>query len=195
EDYITAVADETERLIHAANGHTEVLFTSYRAMNAVFERISARNLPYPLFRLDRGGSATIDRFRRSGNGVLFASGALWEGIDLPGNVLSMLVIVRLPFAVPDPVSDWERSQYADMNAYKNAVVVPEMLVKLKQGFGRLLRGETDTGVVALLDCRAGLRGAYRRQVLSALPECGVTESLRDVREFLRRRKGAGFFVA
>ncbi|MDR1821870.1 MAG: ATP-dependent DNA helicase [Oscillospiraceae bacterium] len=196
ESYITAAAAETERLICAANGHTAVLFTSYGAMNSVFERISACNLPYPLFRLDKGGSAAaIERFRRSGNGVLFASGALWEGIDLPGDVLSMLIIVRLPFAVPDPVSEWERGQYSGLTEYKNAVVVPEMLVRLRQGFGRLIRGETDSGVAAILDCRAGSRGAYGRQVLSALPECGVTEDLQAVKEFLRVRKDEAFWAA
>ncbi|MDR1689178.1 MAG: ATP-dependent DNA helicase [Clostridiales bacterium] len=192
--YIDAVTEETARLIDASNGHAAVLFTSYKAMDMVYERISVRNLPYPLFRLDRGGSAAIEQFKSSGNGVLFASGALWEGIDIPGDILSMLVIVRLPFAVPDPVSEWERTLYPNLKDYIVKIVVPEMLIKLKQGFGRLIRVETDTGVVAILDCRAGKLGAYRRRILAALPSCRVTSQINEVRQFLRDKKLPVFFI-
>jgi ATP-dependent DNA helicase DinG len=194
EGYLTAITDETENLIHAAHGHAAVLFTSYKAMDMVHGHIAARGLPYPLFRLDRGGAAAIERFRESKNGVLFASGALWEGIDIPGDVLSILIIVRLPFAVPDPVSEWERTLYRDMDEYKKKVVVPEMLVKLKQGFGRLIRSESDTGVCAILDSRAAESGAYRRRVLSALPPCRVTSSIADVETFIKERKSEGYFT-
>jgi ATP-dependent DNA helicase DinG len=193
EDYISAIADEAERLIAASHGHAALLFTSYKAMDMVWERISARRLPYPLFRLNRGGGAVIERFKNSGNGVLFASGALWEGIDIPGDILSLLVIVRLPFAVPDPVSEWERTLYDEMSEYKSKVVVPEMLIKLKQGFGRLIRTESDTGVVAILDSRANMRGAYRSRVLAALPPCGVTSSVADVERFIHEKKSAPYF--
>jgi ATP-dependent DNA helicase DinG len=193
DHYIRSVTDEAERLIRVAHGHTALLFTSYRALDMVHERIALRNLPYPVFRMDRGGSAVIERFRASGNGVIFASGALWEGIDIPGDILSLLIIARLPFAVPDPVSEWERTLYSDMDEYKAKVIVPEMLIKLKQGFGRLIRGETDTGVVAILDFRAGRKGSYRRRVLAALPPCGVTSNIVDVEKFIRSKKPAAYF--
>jgi ATP-dependent DNA helicase DinG len=192
--YIAAIADETECLIRTSHGHAAVLFTSYKAMDMVWVRVMARELPYPVFRLDRGGATAIDRFRRSGNGVLFASGALWEGIDIPGDILSMLIIARLPFAVPDPVSEWERTLYRDMGEYKNAVIVPEMLMKLKQGHGRLLRVETDTGCVAILDSRANTRGAYRDRVLAALPDCRVTPDIGDIEKFMLEKKPPAYFA-
>jgi ATP-dependent DNA helicase DinG len=193
DHYIKSVTDEAERLIRAAHGHTALLFTSYKAMDMVHERIALRNLPYPVFRMDRGGTGVIERFRVSGNGVIFASGALWEGIDIPGDILSLLIIARLPFAVPDPVSEWEKTLYSDMDEYKEKVIVPEMLIKLKQGFGRLIRGETDTGVVAILDFRAGRKGSYRRRVLAALPPCAVTSDIADVEKFMRDKKPAAYF--
>jgi ATP-dependent DNA helicase DinG len=193
EEYLAAVADEVCQLIHAAYGHAALLFTSYKAMDRVYERVVAMSLPYPIFRLDRGGALAIERFRRSIGGVLFSSGALWEGIDIPGDVLSLLVIVRLPFAVPDPVSEWERTLYRGFDDYKAKVIVPEMLIRLKQGFGRLIRGEADTGVVAILDSRAGVAGTYRKRVLAALPPCNATSDIADVERFIQSKKGPGYF--
>ncbi len=191
--YIRAVADEVERLVRASHGHAAVLFTSYKAMDLVFGRISAKNLPYPLFRLGRGSSGAIEQFKRSKGGVLFASGALWEGIDIPGDALSMLIIVRLPFAVPDPVGEYERTLYENLEEYKRWVVTPEMLVKLKQGYGRLIRTESDTGVVAILDCRALLEAAYHRHVLAALPACRVVYRISDVEQFMLVMKPPEYF--
>ena len=125
--------------------------------------------------------------------MLFASGALWEGIDIPGDALSMLIIVKLPFAVPDPIGEYEQTLYKDMFEYKSRVVVPEMLIKLKQGFGRLIRTETDTGVVAILDNRANSRGAYRGRVLAALPECRVVSSVAAVNRFIHEKKPIEYF--
>jgi len=191
--YIAAVADEIERLVTASHGHAAVLFTSYNAMGQVHAILKNRNLPFPLFRLERGGVHAIERFKRSKNGILLASGALWEGIDIPGDTLSMLIIVKLPFAVPDPIGDYERELCGDMETYKARAVVPDMLVKLKQGHGRLIRSETDTGVVAILDSRANERGAYRRRVLAALPECKTTSDIEAVRDFFVDRKPAAYF--
>jgi ATP-dependent DNA helicase DinG len=125
--------------------------------------------------------------------VLFAAGALWEGIDIPGDALSMLIIVKLPFQVPDPIGEYEQTLYRDLNEYKNAVVVPEMLIKLKQGFGRLIRTEEDTGVVAILDSRVNQYGAYRGCVLDALPDCYVTADINEVEGFYRVMKKPEYF--
>ena len=155
--------------------------------------LATRNLPFPLMRLERGSSAAIERFKQSKNGVLFASGALWEGIDIPGDALSMLIIVKLPFQVPDPIGEYEQTLYKDMFEYKSRVVVPEMLIKLKQGFGRLIRTERDSGVVAILDSRANATGAYRGRVLDALPDCGVTDDIEDVICFYDAKKSSEYF--
>ena len=193
KDYILSITDEIEQLIQAAHGHTAVLFASYKAMDMVWEQLAERGIPFPFFRLDKGGIREIDRFKQSGNGVLFAAGALWEGIDIPGDALSMLIVVKLPFAVPDPISEYEQSLYNGLDEYKSKVVVPEMLIKLKQGFGRLIRAETDTGVVAILDSRAGSGGAYRDCVLNALPDCYVTSDIFDVTDFIKAAKAPDYF--
>jgi len=192
-DYIASITDETERLIRASHGHAAVLFTSYDTMGRVYSALSTKNLPFPLMRLERSSSAEIERFKQSKGGVLFASGALWEGIDIPGDALSMLIIAKLPFQVPDPIGEYEQTLYKDMSEYKSRVVVPEMLIKLKQGFGRLVRTETDTGVVAILDSRAGSGGAYRERVLGALPDCRVTAEIDDVAAFYSEKKLAEYF--
>jgi ATP-dependent DNA helicase DinG len=193
KSYIAAIADETEALIQASRGHAAVLFTSYKAMDLVWERLKQRGLPFPLFRLDKGGVRELERFKKSKGGVLFASGALWEGINIPGDALSMLIIVKLPFQVPDPIGEYERTLYKDLSEYKSRVVVPEMLIKLKQGFGRLIRSETDTGVVAILDSRASESGAYRERVLAALPDCRVTSDISGVASFIKAKKPLEYF--
>ena len=137
--YINAVAGETERLIRAAHGHTAVLFTSHDVLGRVHSILKQRGLPCPLFRLQRGDTNTIERFKRSGNGVLLASGAMREGVDIPGDVLSMLIIVKLPFAVPDPIGKYEQSLYSGFDEYKHRVIIPDMLLNLKQEAGRLIR--------------------------------------------------------
>jgi ATP-dependent DNA helicase DinG len=193
-EYIAAVADEVEKLVIASHGHAAVLFTSYKAMDMVWEKIAARHLPFPLFRLDKGGVREIEKFKQSGNGVLFAAGALWEGIDIPGDALSMLIIVKLPFQVPDPISEYERTQYPNFRAYRDAVILPDMLIKGKQGCGRLIRLETDTGCIALLDSRANRHGIYRVPVLSAWPPCRVTDKISDIADFMRAVKSPEYFM-
>jgi len=187
------VTREVEKLIDAAYGHTAVLFTSYTVMEKVYGQIKALNLPYPVFCLERSGLSALNDFKRSGNGVLFATGAMWEGVDIPGDTLSMLIIVRLPFAVPDPVSDWEKTLYSGMDEYKEMVITPEMLIKLKQGYGRLIRLETDTGAVAIIDIRASKHGAYRKLILNALPKCQVTSHINVIKKFMRKIKPPSYF--
>ena len=199
KEYINALTDEIERLIRAAHGHTAVLFTSYNVMGRVYKNLEKRKLPFPLFKLERSTSNAIDRFKESGNagtsgaGVLFAAGTLWEGIDIPGDALSMLIIVKLPFAAPDRVSEYEQTQYPDFHAYLESVLKPEMFVKLKQGAGRLLRLETDTGVLAILDIRAYFGGAYHDEMIDVLPPCKVTDKIEDTERFLREVKDDDYF--
>lgn len=192
-DYLDAVTDEIEGLVQVSHGHAAVLFTSYKTMDMVYERLEARELPYPLFRLNRGGAGTIDDFKASRNGILFATGAMWEGIDIPGDALSMLIMVRLPFAAPDPISEYERTLYPNQ-AFKELVIIPDMLVRERQGFGRLIRTVTDTGVIAYLDCRVAEGGAYRGHLLCAHPGCRVTSSISDVSAFFLETKNPDYFA-
>lgn len=194
KQYIATVADEVERLIKAAHGHTAVLFTSYNAMGQVYSLLSQRGLPFSMFRMRRRDTTALEQFKASGNGVLFASGSLWEGIDIPGDALSMLIIVKLPFAVPDPIGDYEKTLCAGMDEYKTTVLVPDMLVKLNQGFGRLIRMESDTGVCAILDSRAHKGAAYHQGVLAALPTCRVTSRIADIEHFITDKKPPVYFA-
>jgi len=191
--YIAAVTGEIERLIKATHGHAAVLFTSYRVMELVYMAVESRGLGYPLFKLNRSGRGSIQRFKESGNGILFASGSMWEGVDLPGDILSLLIIVRLPFQIPDPLSEYEQSQYSSMEEYKRLVIQPDMLLKAKQGAGRLLRLESDTGVLAFLDSRVRIGGTYRDALLDALPSCGVTGNVIDVAQFISTVKNHNYF--
>ena len=193
KEYLNEITDEIEKLIIATSGHAVVLFTSYNVMGYVFSKLQQRGLSYPLFRMGKSDTATIGSFKESKNGVLFASG-IWEGIDIPGDMLSLLIIVKLPFDAPDPVSEYEQTLYGSMKEYKRKVIVPEMLVKLMQAFGRLIRLETDTGVVAILDSRVRKGGTYRQKVLNALPECRVTSQTKEVQRFICEKKSDEYFT-
>ncbi len=192
--YYDQLARYISMLIQAAHGHTLALFTSYIAMSAVCERVKQLDPGYSVFAMSRGNYAVLDWFRGSGNGVLFAAGAVWEGVDFPGDIVSLLIIVRLPFAVPDPLSDHKKQRYPCLQAFLRAVVVPGMQIKLRQGFGRAIRTEKDTCVIAVLDERARPGRRYHQAVLDALPEMPVVRSLADIEEFIRRVKNESYFA-
>ena len=187
------LADEIVRLVHACCGHALVLFTSYRQMAEVKAMTDGR-WPYPTFQAWRNGGRVIQQFKESGNGILFAAGSCWEGIDFPGDMVSLLIIAKLPFPIPDPVSDYERKQYPNLRDYINAEVIPEMQKKLRQGFGRAIRTEQDSCVVAILDERASIGGKYHDAALAALPTCPITEKIEDVQQFIREQKRPDYFL-
>lgn len=187
------LADQIVRLTVACHGHALVLFTSYRQMRNVYDALGGR-LTFPVFQAGRGQNRSIQQFRQSGNGVLFAAGSCWEGIDFPGDMVSLLIIPKLPFPIPDPVSDYERRQYPNLRDYINAEIIPEMQKKLRQGFGRAIRTEQDSCVVAILDERAGIDGKYHDAALAALPTCPTTEKIEDVQQFIREQKRPDYFL-
>ena len=103
------MAEEIVRLVGACHGHALVLFTAYRQMAEV-RALTDGQWQYPTYQAWRNGGRVIQQFKESGNGVLFAAGSCWEGIDFPGDMVSLLIIAKLPFPIPDPVSDYERRQ-------------------------------------------------------------------------------------
>ena len=107
--------------------------------------------------------------------------------------MSLLVIPRLPFSHPDALKEKKRAEYPDLRSFIQAVAVPEMQIKLKQGFGRAIRTETDTCVIAILDERAVPGQRHYEAMRAALPEMPVTDSLEDVVEFIYRVKGPEYF--
>ena len=191
-NYYDQLAGEIAALLKAAQGHALVLFTSYAAMSAVKERLKGQT-SYPLFTMGRNAVHTMEQFKGQPGSVLLATGAAWEGFDFPGDCVSLLIIPRLPFAVPDALKEKEREKYPGLKSFIRAVSVPEMQIKLKQGFGRAIRTETDTCVIAILDERVAKGQRYRRDVLTALPEMPVTGSLREVERFIRRVKADEYF--
>lgn len=190
---IMRIAKQIRRLVYSAHGHTMVLFTSYSLMGSVCQ-ILRGSLTFPMVEVWRHAQEEIMRFKELENAVLFAAGSCWEGVDFPGDMVSSLIIVRLPFAVPDPVREAEKEQYESLGEYIKAVIVPDMQKKLRQGFGRAIRTETDTCVVSILDHRAAEGGKYHGDVLQALPECQMAESLEEVETFIRNRKSVEYYM-
>lgn len=193
--YVNTVAKNVLQLVDATAGHTLVLFTSHWLTERIYgmtkDEIAQK---YPAFILKRGRVDVLSEFKDSQNGVLFASDAAGEGVDLPGDILSSLIIVKLPFDVPDPISEFEKKQYGSLRAYQEKVILPRMLVKLRQYAGRAIRTETDTAVISILDSRVGHKGKYRQVVLNALFDTAVTEDIHDVRVFIRRKKDSAYFI-
>ena len=187
------MAEEIFRLVDACHGHALVLFTSYRQMAEV-KALTDGRWPYPTFQAWRNGGRVIQQFKESGNGVLFAACSCWEGIDFPGDMVSLLIILKLPFPIPDPVSDYERQKYPALQEYIAVEIIPEMQKKLRQGFGRAIRTEQDSCVVALLDERAAPGEKYHNAALAALPACPTTSKIEDVQQFIRGQKHPDYFL-
>lgn len=181
-----------QELLRRTHGHALVLFTSYTLMSDVCKELKG-SIPFPLIEAWRGNQQAVAQFKALPNAVLCAAGPCWEGIDFPGDTVSLLVIVRLPFPVPDPVREAEKEQYPCLHEYIDKAIVPEMQIKLRQGFGRAIRTETDSCVIAILDQRAKPGERYYSAVRQALPPCPVTESLEDVEQFIQARKGPAYF--
>ena len=191
--YFNELTAELVGLIKAATGHALVLFTSYAAMSAVKDRLWEESLPFPLLTLGRNAPHIIEQFRHTPGAVLLATGAAWEGFDFPGDCVSLLIIPRLPFAYPDARKERELEKYPSLHAFIREAAVPEMQIKLRQGFGRAIRTESDTCVIAILDERACRGRRYAQAVSEALPEMRRTGSLREVTRFLREKKPESYF--
>jgi len=183
--FVTKAAEEISRLLKLNAGRAFCLFTSYNQMNQIFELVRAR-VEFPL--LLQGTAprmALLERFRATGGAVLFATSSFWQGVDVPGQQLSCVIIDRLPFAVPtDPVvAARVRSLTEDgRNAFAE-YQIPEAVLALKQGFGRLIRTRTDRGVLAILDNRIQ-RMQYGKIFIESLPDYSLTRNIADVQRFM-----------
>ena len=166
--------------------------TSYKLLNAVYESIQGRLGHYNIFCMTRNNKNAIQDFRNSPNGVLFASGAMWEGVDFAGDCLSSVIIPRLPFPIRGGMSQQKKEQYKDAQDFIWKYVVPEMVTKLRQGVGRLIRTETDTGVVSILDVRA-YQGMYKGKVAGVLQKYPAIHSVEEVQRFFRSVKPQEYF--
>ena len=182
-------ADEIVQLLEMSGGRAFCLFTSYAQMKDLFERVKGR-VKFPmLLQGTAPRSALLERFKNTDGAVLFATASFWQGVDVPGEQLSCVIVDRLPFAVPsDPIvaarvkalQEDGRNPFAEYQ-------VPEAVLALKQGFGRLIRTRTDRGVLALLDSRIQ-RMPYGKIFLESLPKYAITHEAADVARFFGKGK-------
>ncbi|WP_198120393.1 ATP-dependent DNA helicase [Massilia rhizosphaerae] len=189
--YTDAVVDMALPVIEAAGGRCFFLCTTIRAVNRVAERLreefAARGLDFPLFvQGERGRNELLDSFRNAGNAVLVGSQSFWEGVDVRGEALSLVIIDKLPFAPPDdPVlaARIEVMEKKGMNGFVHHTL-PEAIINLKQGAGRLIRDVEDRGVLMLCDPRV-ISKPYGRRIWQSLPPFRRTRVQADVIEFFK----------
>lgn len=184
-DFLEVAAKEILELIRMSGGGAFVLSTSLRMMRLLAERVGPKLEHEWFVQGDAPKQTLLDRFRDQGNAVLFATASFWEGVDVPGAALRLVVIDKLPFEVPsDPVvaARCERLDEAGESSFMR-YLVPAAALSLKQGFGRLIRTTRDRGVVAILDSRIRRKG-YGKVFLQSLPPARVCDTLEEVREFL-----------
>ena len=181
DDYIKGLVFEINRLIRLTNGKSLILFTSKEDMKRVYEAISEKySYPFDLFiQGDNNSDKIKQEFIDNTNSVLFATGAFWEGIDVKGKSLSNLIICRLPFSNLDPILEGKASSYKSDERFK-MVYYRDMMIKLNQGIGRLIRSEYDTGIVCVLDPRVG---KYKGRILKDL-ELPYTTDFDKLEEFV-----------
>jgi ATP-dependent DNA helicase DinG len=179
-DFIPQAADVIEHLIGITGGRAFVLCTSYRNMHGLHKALRNR-LPYQILVQGQMAKETIVKQFQEKPSVLFATASFWEGVDIPGEALSLVVLDKIPFAPhTDPLVNArvELLKAEGRNAFME-YQVPTAALTLKQGFGRLIRRRTDRGIVALLDIRL-LTGRYATQLWDALPLCSDCESIEQL---------------
>ncbi len=189
--YTDACVDTALPVIEAAGGRTFFLCTTIRAVNKVAERLreefAARGLDFPLFvQGERGRTELLDSFRNAGNAVLVGSQSFWEGVDVRGDALSLVIIDKLPFAPPDdPVlaARIEVMEKQGLNGFMHHQL-PEAIITLKQGAGRLIRDVEDRGVLMICDPRI-ITKPYGRRIWQSLPPFRRTRVQADVIEFFQ----------
>jgi Rad3-related DNA helicase len=183
-EYTAALCAEIERLVRASGGRAFLLFTSYRGLEDAYAALAAR-LPYTVLKQGEAPRGELLRhFRADGAAVLFGTRSFWEGVDVVGDALSLVVIDRIPFTVPDdPVVSTrvERMKRAGQDWF-NDLMLPTATLQLKQGVGRLIRSRTDRGVVAILDSRLAHR-SYGVRVIRALPPARLVRRIAEVESF------------
>ena len=184
-DYTAAVVDAVLPVLEASRGRAFVLFASLRALREAAALLRAADLPWPLFvQGEAPRSLLLQQFRASGHGVLLGAASFREGVDVAGDALSVVVIDKLPFAAPDdPVFEarLDAIRREGGNPFRDEQL-PQAVIALKQGVGRLIRTETDRGVLVLCDPRL-IGKSYGRTFLDSLPPFARTRSIDDVRGF------------
>jgi ATP-dependent DNA helicase DinG len=180
----SAAADEIVKLLKASQGRAFVLFTSYNQMRMIYDSVSLE-IDYPILLQGTGPrTALLDEFKSTPNCVLFATSAFWQGVDVPGEQLSCVIIDKLPFAVPnDPVVEARIRRIREAGGEPfYEYQIPQAAIVLKQGFGRLIRSKEDRGVLVMLDNRI-TKQRYGQIFFDSLPDYGFTTKFADVEKF------------
>src|SRR5262249_6796880 len=185
-DYLEASVREIVRILEVTEGRAFVLFTSISSMRETYELVRSQ-IEYPTLIQGQGSkNGLLDRFRKTKGAVLFATSSFWQGVDVQGEALSCVIISKLPFAVPtDPVVS-ARQRHIDQEGGNSFYdySVPEAIISLKQGLGRLIRSTTDRGILSVLDPRLRTK-AYGRLFLQSLPPCRVTGNIEEAAAVFR----------
>ncbi|MGH9958396.1 MAG: ATP-dependent DNA helicase, partial [Pyrinomonadaceae bacterium] len=180
-NWAAAAAAEVLRILKATEGRAFVLSTSIAGMQSLYDLVMPE-LDYPCFLQGSAAkSSLLAKFRATPNAVLFATSSFWQGVDVRGEQLSCVIIDKLPFAVPtDPIVA-ARQRYIEDEGGSSffEYSVPQAIISLKQGLGRLIRSTTDKGVLAVLDPRLQTK-AYGRTFLRSLPPCRVTSEIDEL---------------
>jgi ATP-dependent DNA helicase DinG len=177
-EFIAAACEVLKKYLLKTAGRAFVLFTSYQMLDDVAEALRDWFTKNDLRLLQQGAEfdrrVLLEHFKTKDRSVLFGADSFWQGVDVPGEALSNVIIVRLPFAVPDqPLLAGRLEQIREQGGNPFAdYQLPSAILKFKQGFGRLIRTKTDTGIVVILDSRVATK-PYGRQFLAAIPQCTV----------------------
>jgi ATP-dependent DNA helicase DinG len=184
--YPEALAQEMEKLVQASRGRAFLLFTSFANLNYVATFLEGV-IPFPILLQGEAPKSELLRlFKEKGNAVLLATYSFWEGVDVPGESLSLVVIDRLPFDVPsEPIIEARIEKIREDGGDPfSSYQLPSAVLLLRQGVGRLIRRKTDRGVIALLDPRLRTKG-YGKIFLKSLPPMTAVNDVADVKKFFK----------
>ncbi|MDX8378067.1 MAG: ATP-dependent DNA helicase [Mariprofundales bacterium] len=190
-DYDLLLVERLFELLRCSRGRAFVLFTSYRALYHCAPLLAAK-LSWPVLQQGKDGSRQhlITRFRQETHSILCGTRSFWEGVDVPGESLSMVIIDKIPFAAPsDPLlqARIRHCEEAGGNGFRD-IQLPEAIAILRQGLGRLIRVADDTGVMALLDTRV-LQKSYGRTIIANLPPAPIVYDINEVSQFFSNLPG------
>ena len=187
EEYCLKSIPEIVKLLNVTKGKALILFTAKTDMEYVYKKLSNMALPYKFIMQSTGASQEhlLRKFKSDTDSVLLGTGTFWEGINVESEALSQLIIFKLPFPVPDPIIDYKMSLVKDPIG---EVAVPEMIIKLKQGTGRLIRSSNDRGIVSILDPRVSTKSksAYTDKTICSMLTSNRTESIDHLSDFWNR---------